>query len=466
MLNSVIAVILIVLMGISAFAISISAYYYSGVRTSLETKAKTATDFFANYITKTYAEYYQSAYRYAEMFEERDNVELQFVSTRGKVLVSTYGVAAGDRPGTSDIDDAIETRSISVWTGRNPGTGERIMAVSSPMLYSNGQVVGIMRYVTSLKLVDRQVMYSTLVACAVGSILIAIVVISNQYFIRSIVRPIQEIMTLTKRIADGGYGSQIPKEYDDEIGEMVDTINDMSLKLSQSEKIKTEFISSVSHELRTPLTAITGWGETLTYDENITGDSRRGVEIIIREAKRLTTMVEELLEFTRIEDGRFRLNIETVDLVAELEDALFIYGELFRQEHMTLQYAPYGEELPEIQGDPERLKQVFLNILDNAAKYGEEGRKIEVSVKPVYNYQDSGKDYIAVRIRDFGPGVPEDELSSIKLKFYKGSSKKRGSGIGLAVCEEIVNLHDGILEIENAEGGGLAVTVLLPINSN
>ncbi len=116
--------------------------------------------------------------------------------------------------------------------------------------------------------------------------------------------PVQEVTVMTRHIADGGYGSQIDNKYSDEIGEMVDSINEMSLQISRSEKMKAEFISSVSHELRTPLTAITGWGETLQYDEGMSEDSRKGVEIILKEARRLTNMVEELLDFTRIEDGR------------------------------------------------------------------------------------------------------------------------------------------------------------------
>ncbi|MBE6949466.1 MAG: ATP-binding protein, partial [Ruminococcaceae bacterium] len=105
---------------------------------------------------------------------------------------------------------------------------------------------------------------------------------------------------------------------------------------------------------------------------------------------------------------------------------------------------------------PARLRQVFLNILDNAAKYGRKGKRIIVSV----NYDSS---FISIRIRDFGPGVPEDELEHVKKKFYKGNSQERGSGIGLAVCDEIVKYHGGTLTLTNADGGGLLITIRLPI---
>ena len=130
-------------------------------------------------------------------------------------------------------------------------------------------------------------------------------------------------------------------------------------------------------------------------------------------------------------------------------------GELFRQEGIELRYEAGDEDLPPIPGDPERLKQVFCNVLDNAAKHGGAGKRIDASI-----VREGGEQ--VVRVRDYGPGVPEEELPYVKQKFYKGSSKARGSGIGLAVCDEIVKLHGGTFEIGNAEGGGAVVTIRLP----
>ena len=418
-----------------------------------------------SYITKTYAEYYQSAYKYTEKFDERDKLELQFINTRGSVEISTYGITAGTSPGTPDISDAIRSKEVRTWMGKSPTTGERIIAVSSPMIYSNGQVVGVMRYVSSLRDIDRHVVLSVLGAVAIGALILAFVFIMNMIFIRSIVRPVQEITGVARRIADGGYGVKIESKYEDEMGELTDAINEMSLAISRSDKMKTEFISSVSHELRTPLTAITGWGETLMYDTDMSEDSQKGISIILKEARRLTRLVEELLEFTRMADGRFTVNVTEIDIEAELEEATFTYGELLRQEGMQLEYEPAPEPLPVISADPQRLKQVFLNVLDNAAKYGRDGGRIIVTIGSEKAGDTELRDYAKITVRDFGPGIPEDELPHVKDRFYKGSSKERGSGIGLAVCDEIVRLHDGVLKIENAQGGGTLVTVLLPINN-
>ena len=160
------------------------------------------------------------------------------------------------------------------------------------------------------------------------------------WFWRHVTDPIERLTEFADTIADGSYGSQMENIPDNEIGRLTEAINDMSEKVAMAEKTRTEFISQVSHELRTPLTAITGWAETIAYDEAVQGDSLRGIHIISREAERLTGMVMELLEFTRIQDGRFNLRIELLDISAELEDALFTYGELMRQAGMEINYTP------------------------------------------------------------------------------------------------------------------------------
>ena len=133
-----------------------------------------------------------------------------------------------------------------------------------------------------------------------------------------------------------------------------------------------------------------------------------------------------------------------------------MYGSRLRRENIELEYLENDDEIPNIPADGARLKQVFLNILDNAAKHGKEGRRITAQI----GMEDG---CVAIKIRDFGPGIPEEELPFVKKKFYKGSSKERGNGIGLAVCDEIVSLHNGWLIIENAEGGGTLVSILLPV---
>lgn len=458
--NTLSIVLAIVLLCVTALSATVAAYYYSNMEAGLRSKARTSTLFFETYVGQSYHEYYQSCAKFTQTFDAKDVMEIQFIDTNYRIVSSSYSPLSAMAEVTDDITEAIETRELSTYTGKNPATGERIMAVSSPLIYSNGEVIGVLRYVTSLKLVDRQILTFTLVISLVGIMLLLIVYGSGRYYLKSILEPVSEITATAKRIAAGSYGIQIQRHFDDEIGALADTINDMSIKISQSEKMQSEFVSSVSHELRTPLTAISGWSETLLSAGGSVEqtEAKRGLGIILRESKRLTGMVEELLEFTRIQDGRFNLNISQSDIRADFEDTVFMYGSQLQQEQIELVYLENDDDIPEIPCDPARMRQVFLNILDNAAKHGGEGGKITAEICLV-------QDRVVIRIRDFGPGIPEDEIPLVKKRFYKGSSKARGSGIGLAVCEEIVSMHSGELTLSNAEGGGTLVTISLPISA-
>lgn len=456
MVNSISVVLFIVLLAVAAFSAAMGSYYYSTLSESLKQKAENAISSFDYY--RTEAEYYDNARAVVAGEPNSDKLEVEYLDADGQIRFSSSDLTAFRSPGTPDIAEAISMKRTKVWIGADPSTGEHIMAVSSPLMI-DGEVVGVMRYVTSLNKVDKQIIIIVAIALGIGLGILGMVYFSNLYFIRSIVDPVAGITETAKRIAAGSYGVQIEKRYDDEIGALTDTINDMSLKINQSEKMKNEFISSVSHGLRTPLTAINGWAETIMNGEvRDAGDVKKGMGIIVSEARRLTNMVEELLEFSRIQDGRFTLSVEPMDIKAELEDAVYTYREFFRREGIELNHFDCDEEFPPIAGDPERLRQVFCNLLDNAAKHGGSGKRIDTAIA-------RDEDQVVITIRDYGPGIPAEELPHVKYKFYKGSSKARGSGIGLAVCDEIITRHEGTLDIDNAEGGGCIVTIHLPIRA-
>ena len=441
----------------ATFSVAMVNYYYNTMLDGLQTRAAHASDYFTSYSMTSYTEFYQSAYNFTREFAEKDKLEVQFIGDSGKIITSSYGLTSGLSPGTPDIVSALQTGKIADYRGADPNTGEHIMSVSAPLSF-NGRVRGVLRYVTSMAGAQRAIRGTVGAAAGLLLLCIAMVYISNMIFINNVVKPVAEVTETAKRIAGGSYGTQMDNHYRDEIGQLIDAINNMSSQISKSEKIKSEFISSVSHELRTPLTAINGWGETLLEMERTGADPvqrQRGVSIMLKESRRLTSMVEELLDFSRMEDGRFTLNVEQVDLQAEFEDAIFTYRELFRSENIELTYDGGEELFAPIPGDPERLKQVFCNVLDNAAKHGGAGKRIDTAIF-------GEEHHIVITVRDHGPGIPENELPFVKQKFYKGSSKARGSGIGLAVCEEIILRHEGVFDIGNAPGGGCIVTIRLP----
>ena len=456
MMNSLSFVLVILAAVMILISVGVSGYYYATVRDNLVSRAVTASDTFRKYFTDTYDQFYTQAESTVTTFSEQDKLEQQFLDANGRILLSTSGLSGGGLASTEDATQALATQKTSVFTGRDPLSDERVMSVTAPLLSSRGDLVGGVRFITSLRVVERQIWIIIGVSLLACLVFLIFVVASNSYFIRSIVDPVLKINNIAKEIAAGRYGVRLQKTYDDEIGELCDTINYMSDEINRAERMKNDFISSVSHELRTPLTAIGGWSETLLAGGGEDPEEvMQGLTIIQKEAGRLTRMVEELLDFARIESGRMKLEVENFDLSIELYEAVYMYENLLRKSGIRLNYDEDVEANYFVNGDRHRMKQVFLNILDNAAKYGGDGKRIDIRL-----VRDGGN--LVATVRDYGQGIPEAELPFVKEKFYKGSSKQRGSGIGLAVTEEIVALHGGTLDIASAVGEGTTVTVTLP----
>jgi signal transduction histidine kinase len=289
----------------------------------------------------------------------------------------------------------------------------------------------------------------------IGVGVLALVLFSSSYFIGSIVNPVGQVSETARKIAQGDFSARLPKKTDDEIGELCEIINYMASELATAEQLKNDFISSVSHELRTPLTAIQGWAETVLTTG---GEDRelleKGMGVVISETGRLSQMVEELLDFSRMQSGRLRLVMARIDALAELYEACLMYAQRARREGIGLVYE--DDEAAVVYGDRGKLRQVFVNVLDNAIKYSNPGGEvhIETTVTP---------QTLTVRVSDNGIGIRAEDLPKIKQKFFKADSTRRGSGIGLAVADEIITRHGGTFTIDSIYGEGTTVTLTLPI---
>lgn len=454
-INSISVVLVVLLVVTLVAAMGVTYYYYSAMESLLATRADTQAKYMNRYFSASYSEFYEYGRNMVQNFGLADRVEMQILDDRGRVMFSSNGMTAGFVPRTEEITRAFSTEKIASYVGYDRLTEEKVMAVTSPLFYKSGKTIGAVRYVTSLQQLDRQLVQVYLIAAGVFLFMAALVIFSNSFFLRSIVPPVLKINDFAKQITGGQYGIQIDAAFDDEIGELCRTLNAMSTELSRAEKTKNDFISSVSHELRTPLTAIAGWTDTVESGLDDPTLAMQGLDIIKKETRRLSQMVEELLDFSRIENGGMRLQTEPFDLRGELYDAVFTYTDMLRQEGLRIDYTEPEEPLM-VFADRNRMKQVFLNIIDNAGKYGKDGDRVQVSA-------EAQEGSCVVHIRDFGQGIPPDELPFVKQKFYKGSAKGRGAGIGLSVCSDIVQLHGGTLNIESTLGQGTDVSITLPL---
>ena len=397
----------------------------------------------------------QALRRIVEQFDEKDKLELMLLDSGGTVLATSSGVVNRGLMQGEDFGAALTSDSGVGTAIFHTDTSERVMAVTSLVPYAAGGIAA-MRLITSLSLVDRQWQQVLLTSMGVAVAVLGFTIMSGLFFVRSIVRPLGEVEATATRIAHGDLAARLPDtRYEDEVGRLCRTINRMAEELAKTDRMKNDFISSVSHELRTPLTSIKGWVETISnIKDPDDANYRRGLAVITAETDRLYTMVEELLDFSRLQNG-IKLNCQVLDLVAEATDAALFVEPRIRQEGLHLAYEEPPDPYP-VWADPARLRQVFVNILDNAVKYSTPGSSIFITLTRT-------GETASVTVRDQGRGISPEDLENVRVKFYKGKNAVRGSGIGLAVVDEIVTALGGTLDIASTLGQGTAVTVTLPV---
>lgn len=433
-------------------AVSMHNYYYNQVGDYVSNIAAS----FDRINAKTPEEYESQVFRLAESFPYKTKVEVQFLNTNGAVLVSTSGYLPVEEKYAADATDNGGTQKA--WSGKL-STGEKVMAVTADIIGSGGTKSGSVRCITSLEFIDRNLTIINIIVVSIGIAVIVLTVILCNIYAQSIIKPLREVGDMAHQIAGGDFKSRIEVHELNEIGELCDTINYMAGELQSTEDMKNEFISSVSHELRTPLTAIRGWGETikgLVYTDHAMVE--KGIGVILSESERLSGLVEELLDFSRMQSGRMTFKMEKIDLLAELGEAVCMYEELARRAGVMLAYHEPAEAPPVI-GDADRLMQVFINIIDNAIKYNHEDGVVMIDVV-------SADGTVNVIVNDTGSGIPAEDIDKVKQKFYKANKKVHGSGIGLAVADEIIRHHNGKLTITSTEGVGTTVTVSVPAAGN
>lgn len=403
-------------------------------------------------------EYWNTAVNLTENFENMDKVKVTVFNSNGIVIASTDGFTESvDVEELPDYAAALTAENgMGSWQGRDPVTGESIAATTVAVKNSSDTLLGAYRYVVSLRVFNGAMIRYYLVVAGVGAIMITLVLISGLYFVSSIVKPVRQVTGVARKIAMGDLSARLKPKSSDEIGELCDAINYMASELGKTETLKNDFLSSVSHELRTPLTAIRGWGETVSMAIGSDDDTvRRGIDVILSETGRLSNLVEELLDFSRLQSGSFKVNMQPTDILPVVDEAVNLYEEIARKQGITMTYFPLTVSVC-VKADRDRLKQVFINIIDNAVKYTNSGGQIIISAVMDDNC-------IRIIVQDTGVGIPKRDVDHVKERFYKANKTVRGSGIGLAVADEIIKQHNGLLLVESTENVGTAVTVVLPI---
>lgn len=434
------------------FIVAVDKYYYNNIENLLLNQIKVSANFYDMYLsTNTLKENVQNN---ADVFWNNTHAEVQIIDKSGNMLMDSIGNFTEEKVKSKDIKKALQGEAGKV-IERDENSKEKILCISYP-LKSKGEIEGVLRFITSVQDVDMTIIKISFILILIGICIIAIGGISSMFLSNSIVKPLREITEMAKKISSGNFNERIVKKRDDEIGELSDTINVMADEILKNDNLKNEFMASMSHELRTPLTSIKGWASTIrTGNLEDKEEMISGLNIIETESDRLSKIVEELLDFSKFISGKIVLKRNNVNIVNTI---------LYIQKQMSLKalrnnikfMVTMDDNIPIVLVDENRIKQLLINILDNAFKFTEENGTVELKAK-------TKDDNLIIIVKDSGIGIPESDLPRVTEKFFKGKSSKSSNGIGLSICKEIVELHSGKLEINSKLGKGTEVRIILPI---
>ncbi|MGH4140227.1 sensor histidine kinase [Clostridium sp.] len=453
LVGSYLLVILITVIIVEGFLIAgTRKYYYKNVESNLSNQLMLSTSFYNTYLAS--ANVKENVANNVDVFYEKINAEVQIIDLNGFVIMDSLGVMPAGKLESNDFIEASAGKIGSI-IDRQKYENEGVMTVAYPLFY-NGKINGVLRFITSLKKIDEDIYQLSRFFLITGGVVIILSGIVSLFISSLITSPIKKIMNGAEKMASGNFIEKIKINSDDELGQLAKTLNYMTEEILKSERMKDEFIASVSHELRTPLTSIKGWSIVLNSSElEDVEELKEGLEIIEQESDRLTFLVEDLLDFSKLSSGKVSIKRDFVDIKDVLNNIKkqTIPRALKENIHLNL---VIDEDLPKIFVDKNRLKQVFINVLDNAFKFTPDGGNVSIRA----NLEG---DNIVIQIIDTGCGIPKDELPRVKEKFFKGKNANSKNGIGLSICDEIIKLHEGKLHITSVLGKGTEVCIIIPI---
>lgn len=444
----------LVVVGFEIFSYrSITNYYESALVGAMLNQAKYNQVLYSNYLSR---------YDLSEIvigdknsFYKNNVSQVQILDNSSNVLFDSLGSSKiGTKIKSTDVINANKGE-YSYQKIINKKTGEEVIALSYP-LSDNQKQIGIIRLISSTAKVKENVNNQMIIFLFFGFTIFLFALVVSFYASKRWIVPIKNLTKVGEKLAQGDFKVKASEDGKNEISELGQTLNYMSENIVKREDMKNEFISSVSHELRTPLTSIKGWAITLQAKEIQKNEDmlNQGLTIIENEGERLSLMVEDLLNFSRLSSTSFQYEKEDLNIV---EIAKEVYQQLYPRslnEKINFDFKTAYEEII-VNCDKNRMKEIFINIIDNAMKFTPKDGHIDIFISK----EDEN---VNIEVKDDGEGIKEDEISFVSSKFFKGSSSKSQTGLGLSICEEIVKAHDGKLVIKSKYTVGTSVIVVLP----
>ncbi|MDO8845311.1 MAG: ATP-binding protein [Methylicorpusculum sp.] len=297
-----------------------------------------------------------------------------------------------------------------------------------------------------------------LIGIAVGMVLLSALI--AWFLAYQLGRPLKRIISAAKELAIGNYKTRLPVESTDEMGQLARNFNDMAAALEQAEQSRRRWVADISHELRTPLAVLRGELEALM--DGIRPLTPQAIESLSADVMRLNRLTDDLYQLALSDQGALSYRKKLLDPVLLLQDDMTAFTPDFTHKEISIRFANHLNKPVKINADPDRLAQLFRNLLTNSLNYTDHGGQIHIMVKRL-------EENLIIELADSSPGVAEQDLKHLFDRFYRvDSSRNRhlgGAGLGLAICSNIVHAHEGSLIAAPSALGGLAIQIILPVAS-
>ncbi len=423
-------------------------YYQSGIKQTLRDQGAMFSSFYEQELMEGAFE--EQAEQFLSQYKFLVNAQVQLINESGDIVAETH---RSIEKNLLEFDDVKAGLNGNVGYLSSKMDNEKVLSATYP-LFAGGKILGAIRLTTSLAPLNAVLYKNMLVLLSVGGVVILFAALLGFFLAKSITKPVSHMTVAAEEMAAGKFSTRIIKENDDEIGKLADTLNFMAQQVQQHEQFKNQFIASISHDLRTPLTSIKGWAVTL---HSMVQDpfSKEGLEIITSESDRLNHLVTDLLDLSSLSSGKLSFQFEDVLMEQLITEVVHLYEVKLAEKDITL-IKRLDDKIGIIHADQNRMKQVLLNLLDNALKFTPTGGEIAIEL-------ERKESFVIIRIKDNGIGISKEELYEVKEKFFKGKKKGSGTGLGLAICEEIIQAHNGRFELESEEGNGTTAIIKLPM---
>jgi signal transduction histidine kinase len=395
-----------------------------------------------------------------KMMAEFSDIKLFITDPQGNIVASTDLPASFFKESTilEDEQKVLSSGQPVEKIYKDPSSGDHYLVYGKPAIDRNTFYGGVY-ILSSIEDVYRSVqnVRYLLVLSGVGALFLALGF--TFVFSRKLSAPLVKMEKVTRKIAKGDLDTRVILSSKDEVGSLAQAINDLARDLKRYRDTRQEFFANISHELRTPMTYLEGYAKVLkdglyqSEEEKI-----QYLDIIQLESSKLTRLIQDLFDLSKMEEGKYALNLEWVDLTEALESVILKMKLKARDKGLDFQ-VDVDDHLPFVYGDGLRLEQIFFNLIDNAIRYTEKGM---ITIRMTAVNQDN----IVIEIEDTGKGIPEDELPFIFERFYRvEKSRSRqygGTGLGLAIVKKLVEIQGGQIQVFSQLGKGTRFEIKFP----